>query len=195
MKQLYSPGPDGVVELRSKQRTLPGGRGQSARRWTRPMSRTEAYVWLPVAASEDLTPRQLRVYALISYAQDRGIPVAEAELAASLHHHSGARAGQRLTVTAASAIVDAIEGAGWLTVHRRAGSVGATSTSPTTFPVSRRLAPWGPRKAARTRSARPRPAPRLVRGPVPRLMRGSSRMRNHLGLTHMRTGVRPSLPP
>lgn len=124
LKQLYRPGPDGVVELRSQQRTLPGGRGQSARRWTRPMPRTEAYVWLPVAASEDLTPRQLRVYALISYAQDRGIPVAEAELAASLHHHSGARAGQRLTVTAASAIVDAIEDAGWLTVHRRAGERG-----------------------------------------------------------------------
>ena len=73
MTQLSRPGPGGVVELRSVRRTLPGGRGQSAVRTLRPMIRVEEFVWLPVAAAEDLTPRQLCVFALIAYAQVRGI--------------------------------------------------------------------------------------------------------------------------
>ncbi len=124
MTQLRRPGPDGVVELLSKRRTLPGGTGQSAVRTVRPMAREEAFVWLPVAAAEDLTPRQLRVYALVAYAQARGIALTEAELASSLRHHSGKKAGEALSVTAASAVVDEVEAARWMTVQRRAGARG-----------------------------------------------------------------------
>lgn len=59
----------------------------------RKMTRAEAFVWLPVAAAEDLTPRQLRAFALIAFAQARGIGLTEAELAAGLRHHSGKQAG------------------------------------------------------------------------------------------------------
>ncbi|WP_411078316.1 hypothetical protein [Streptomyces sp. cmx-10-25] len=124
MTQLRRRGPDGVVELYSERRTLPGGRGLSAVRTVRPMSRVEAFVWLPVAAAEDLTPRQLRVFALVAYAQARGIGLTEAELAASLRHYSGKRAGQALSVTAVSAVVDEVEAARWMTVQRRAGARG-----------------------------------------------------------------------
>ncbi|MFB7918103.1 hypothetical protein [Streptomyces sp. NPDC056061] len=124
MTQLRRPGPDGVVELRSERRTLPGGTGRSAIRAVRPMSRDEAFVWLPVAVAEDLTPRQLRVYALVAYAQARRIAVTESELASHLRHYSGRRAGQALTVTAASAVVDEVETARWVTVRRRAGERG-----------------------------------------------------------------------
>jgi hypothetical protein len=124
MTQLCRPGPDGVVELWSKRRTLAGGTGQSAVRTVRLMSRTEAFVWVPVAAAEDLTPRQLRVFALVAYAQARGIALTEAEIASSLRHYTGKRAGQALSVTAASAVVDEVEAARWMTVQRRAGAQG-----------------------------------------------------------------------
>ncbi|MFF8717503.1 hypothetical protein ACF07T_39825 [Streptomyces sp. NPDC015184] len=124
MTQLRRPGPDGVVEMCSRRRTYSGGRGQSAVRTVRPMGPAEAFVWVPVAAAEDLTPRQLRVYALLAYAQARGIAVTEAELASYLRHHSGRRAGQALTVTAASVVVDEVETARWVTVQRRAGERG-----------------------------------------------------------------------
>ncbi|MBP0932614.1 hypothetical protein J0X20_03140 (plasmid) [Streptomyces sp. KCTC 0041BP] len=124
MKQLRRPGPDGVVELFTQRRTLPGGTGQSAVRTVRSMSRMEAFVWLPVAAAEDLTPRQLRVFALVAYAQARGIALTEAEIASCLLHHSGEKAGQALSVTAASAVVDEVEAARWLTVQRRLGARG-----------------------------------------------------------------------
>ncbi|WP_331748285.1 hypothetical protein [Streptomyces sp. NBC_00648] len=121
---LSRPGHDGVVELDSRRRTSRGGTGTSALRAVRPMTRTEAFVWLPVAAAEDLTPRQLRAYALIVHAGQRNIALTEGELAGSLFHHSGTRAGQPLTVTAAGVIVDELEAARWLTVHRRAGAQG-----------------------------------------------------------------------
>ncbi|WP_331729391.1 SMC-Scp complex subunit ScpB (plasmid) [Streptomyces avidinii] len=124
MTQLMRPGPDGVVELSSTRRSLPGGCGTSAVRRTRPLSATERFVWIPVAASEDLTPRQLRAYALIAYAQAQRIPLTESEIARALHHHSGRRAGQPLTTAAAGEIVDELEAARWITVERRAGVRG-----------------------------------------------------------------------
>lgn len=124
MTQLMRPGPDGVVELSSTRRSLPGGCGTSAVRRTRPLSATERFVWIPVAASEDLTPRQLRAYALIAYAQAQRIPLTESEIAGALHHHSGRRAGQPLTTAAAGEIVDELEATRWITVQRRAGVRG-----------------------------------------------------------------------
>ncbi|WP_159057291.1 hypothetical protein [Streptomyces scabiei] len=124
MTQLMRPGHDGVVELSSTRRSLPGGCGTSAVRRTRPLSATERFVWIPVAASEDLTPRQLRAYALIAYAQAQRIPLTESEIAGALHHHSGRRAGQPLTTAAAGEIVDELEATRWITVERRAGVRG-----------------------------------------------------------------------
>lgn len=124
MTQLLRPGPDGIVELSSTRRSLPGGNGTSALRRTRPLSPTERFVWIPVAASEDLTPRQLRAYALIAYTQAQKIPLTESEIAGALHHHSGRRAGQPLTTAAAGKIVDELEATRWITVERRAGVRG-----------------------------------------------------------------------
>ncbi|MFZ3494567.1 hypothetical protein ACODT5_15310 [Streptomyces sp. 5.8] len=124
LAQLSGTGPDRVVELVSQRRTLRGGRGTSALRRTRPVSRSESFVWVPVAASEDLTPRQLRAYAVIAYAQAVGIKLTEGELAGSLFHHSGQKAGQTLTVTSAGVVVDELEASRWLTVVRRAGAQG-----------------------------------------------------------------------
>ncbi|WP_331742996.1 hypothetical protein OG239_42870 (plasmid) [Streptomyces sp. NBC_00868] len=119
---LTRPGPDGVVELWSNRRTLPGGKGESALRSVRPMTRTEKFVWLPVAASDDLTPRQLRAYAVIAFAEQMGIALTEGELAGHLRHHSGKRAGQPITAAAAGKVIDGLEAAKWVTVQRRAGA-------------------------------------------------------------------------
>ncbi|MDJ0385014.1 hypothetical protein [Streptomyces sp. G-G2] len=124
MKQLTRPGPDGIVELRSHRRTLPGGKGQSALRRVRAMTRTEKFVWLPVAAAEDLTPRQLRAYAVIVFAEKMGIALTGGELADYLRHHSGRKAGQPISAAAASEVVDGLEAARWVTVQRRAGLQG-----------------------------------------------------------------------
>ncbi|MFF7705353.1 hypothetical protein [Streptomyces lydicus] len=121
---LSRPAPDGVVELRTDRRTLHGGRGTSALRSVRPMKRSEAYVWLPVAAAEDLTPRQLRAFAVISYAEQMRIALTEGELAGHLLHHSGKKAGQPITAAAAGEIVDDLEAMKWVTVQRRAGVQG-----------------------------------------------------------------------
>ncbi|MDJ0466766.1 hypothetical protein [Streptomyces sp. H27-C3] len=121
---LSRAAPDGVIELKSERRTSPGGRGTSAVRRTRPMSRAEAFVWVPVAAAEDLTPRQLRAFAVIAYAQAMRIALTEGELAGSLFHHSGKKAGQTLTATAAGEVVDELEAARWVSVQRRAGAYG-----------------------------------------------------------------------
>ncbi|MFE9137839.1 hypothetical protein [Streptomyces sp. NPDC007355] len=123
--QLRRPGPDGVIELPVNQRrSLPGGCGTTAQRRVRPMHRDERFIWLPVAACEDLTPRQLRAYAVLCFAQIQRIPLTEGELARHLSHHSGARAGTTLSVESAGKVVDALEDAGWVTVLRRSGVQG-----------------------------------------------------------------------
>ncbi|MEV0322644.1 hypothetical protein ACIBKX_33320 [Streptomyces sp. NPDC050658] len=136
---LRRPAPDGVVELpQNTRRSLPGGSGTTARRRVRAMSPTERFVWLPVAAAEDLTPRQLRAYAALVYAQAQRQPLSLGELAGMLRHSSGLRAGQTLTTAATGAVVDALEAAGWLTVHRRAGTQGRHQYTAHTLPSSLR---------------------------------------------------------
>ena len=121
---LSRPAADGVVELATVRRTLRGGRGTSAVRRVRPAVPGEAFVWVPVAAAEDLTPRQLRAYAVIAFAERTKTALTEAELAGYLRHHSGLRAGQPITADAAGAVVDEVEAARWITVQRRAGAHG-----------------------------------------------------------------------
>ncbi|MEU5921278.1 hypothetical protein [Streptomyces sp. NPDC047141] len=125
LAQLRSPAPDGVIELPdSRRRSLPGGRGTTARRRVRPLRPTERFIWLPVAASEHLRPRLLRAYAVIAYAVMRNIPLTEGTLAGFLRHHSGPRVGCAITTDAAGRIVDELATTGWITVQRRAGAQG-----------------------------------------------------------------------
>lgn len=125
LAQLRRPAADGVVELpENVRRSLPGGSGTTARRRVRTMSAAERFVWLPVAACEDLTPRQLRAYAVLMYSQKQRIPLTLGEIAGFLLHYSGRRAGLPVTAEAAGAVIDELEAAGWTTVHRRAGAQG-----------------------------------------------------------------------
>lgn len=115
---------DGLVEVPTVRRTLRGGRGQSAHRVTRQLTDDELWVRIPVRAAEALTPRLLRLYALLAYATARRIPVTAAELGEQLHHHSGKRAGEHLSERHARRLVDELAETGWLTVHRREGEQG-----------------------------------------------------------------------
>jgi hypothetical protein len=81
-------------------------------------------VRIPVRAAEALTPRLLRLYALLAYATARRIPVTAAELGEMLHHHTGQRAGEHLGERQARRLVDDLEATGWLTVRRREGEQG-----------------------------------------------------------------------
>lgn len=125
LKTLRNPDPvDGITEVPTVRRTLPGGRGESAHRVTRPLTEGELWVRIPVRAAEALTPRLLRLYALLAYATARRIPVTAAELGEMLHHHTGDKAGQHLSEGQARRLVDELETTGWLTVHRREGARG-----------------------------------------------------------------------
>ncbi|MGV4982237.1 hypothetical protein ACVB8X_34245 [Streptomyces sp. NRAIS4] len=140
---LRRPAPDGVVELpENTRRSLPGGRGTTARRRVRPLRGEERFVWLPVAACENLTPRQLRAYAVLAFAQAQRIAVSLGDLAGFLRHHRGRRAGQPLTAAAAATVVDALEAARWIRVRRRAGEQGrhrflVEHLAPTAVPAER----------------------------------------------------------
>ncbi|MER7930522.1 hypothetical protein ABTY96_46690 [Streptomyces sp. NPDC096057] len=127
LRQLARPDVvDGLVEVPTVRRTLRGGRGQSAHRVTRPIAETDGELWVrvPVRAAEALSPRLLRVYALLAYATARQIPVTAAELGEQLHHHTGKRAGEHLGERQARRLVDELESTGWLTVRRREGEQG-----------------------------------------------------------------------
>lgn len=125
LRQLSQPDiVDGLVEVPTVRRTLPGGRGQSAHRTTRPLANGELWVRIPVRAAETLTPRLLRLYALLAYATARRIPATAAELGEQLRHHTGQRAGECLGERQARRLVDELEATGWLTVYRREGEQG-----------------------------------------------------------------------
>ncbi|MFD7860948.1 hypothetical protein [Streptomyces sp. NPDC059783] len=114
----------GLVEVLTTRRTLPGGRGQSAHRTVRPADPDEGYVWIPARAAEALSPRLLRLYALIAYADVRRQPLAVADLGAMLYHHTGKSAGDHLGARQAARLVDELAATGWITVHARQGLQG-----------------------------------------------------------------------
>ncbi|MFC5217283.1 hypothetical protein [Streptomyces coerulescens] len=125
LKLLTRPDPvDGLVEIPTVRKTAPDGKGESAHRTTRPLDEVELWVRIPVRAAEALTPRLLRLYALLAYSDARRIPVTAAELGEMLYHHTGQRAGEHLGERQARRLVDELEGTGWLTVHRREGGRG-----------------------------------------------------------------------
>lgn len=172
---LRRPAPDGVVELpQNTRRSLPGGSGTTARRRVRPMQPTERFVWLPVAAAEDLTPRQLRAYAALMYAQTQQMPLTLRELAGLLRHSSGQRAGQRLTTAATGGVVDGLEAAGWLTVQRRAGAQGRHHYIAHSLPpvAARRCTEPAPGTAPETNTAEASATPVVSEGSGPQAGEG-----------------------
>jgi hypothetical protein len=123
LRQLANPDPiNDVVEVPSTRKTARGGTGESAHRTTRPLAAGELWVRIPVRASEALSPRLLRLYAVLTYITTRRIPVTLAELGEMLHHHSGKRAGEHLSERQAKNLVDDLAETGWITVHRREGA-------------------------------------------------------------------------
>ncbi|MGQ4486863.1 hypothetical protein ACN6LM_003878 [Streptomyces sp. SAS_281] len=115
---------DGLAEVITTRRTLPGGRGQSAHRVVREAGPDEHFVWIPVRAAEALSPRLLRLYALVAYAAVRNQPLAVGDLGAMLYHHSGKQAGEHLGERQAARLVAELAATGWITVHERQGLQG-----------------------------------------------------------------------
>lgn len=125
LKPLRNPDPvDGVIEVPTVRRTKPGGTGESAHRVTRPLAEDELWAPVPVRAAEALSPRLLRLYALIAYSEVQAIPVTVAELGEMLYHHSGEKKGQHLSEWSARRLVRELDATGWITVHDREGDQG-----------------------------------------------------------------------
>jgi hypothetical protein len=137
---------DGIVEVPTVRRTKRGGTGESAHRTVRPLADDELFVRIPVRAAEAVTPRLLRVYALLAYSTARRIPVTAAELGEMLHHHTGQRAGEHLSERQARRLVDDLELTGWLTVRRREGEQGRHAYETHRSPL--RSVPAAPEAAA-----------------------------------------------
>ncbi|MEW2451244.1 hypothetical protein AB0896_27425 [Streptomyces parvulus] len=125
LKALRNPDlVDQITEVPTTRRTARGGTGESAHRTVRPLAPSELWVRIPVRAAEALTPRQLRVYAVLAYSTARQLPITAAELGEMLHHHTGQKAGQCLGERQARRLADDLESTGWLTVRRREGAQG-----------------------------------------------------------------------
>ncbi|WP_137991220.1 hypothetical protein [Streptomyces vilmorinianum] len=125
LTQLMRPAPDDdVAELTSYRRTHPGGMGTTAVRRVRKPSATEAFVWVPSAAAESLSPRQLRAYAAVAYAVATGHQVTLAELGQVLRSRSGKRAGQPLDPRTVRRTLRSLADLGWIAMDARAGYRG-----------------------------------------------------------------------
>lgn len=125
LKDLSNPDErDGLVEVITTRRTLPGGRGQSAHRVVRTAEADEHFVWVPVRAADALPPRLLRLYALIAYAEVRAVPLAVGDLGGMLYHHTGQKAGQHLGERQTARLIEELAATGWITVHARQGLQG-----------------------------------------------------------------------
>ncbi|MGW1127488.1 hypothetical protein [Streptomyces sp. NPDC002526] len=124
LTQLTTAGSDSIAEIITRRRTSRDGEGESAERWVRTMGEDELFVWLPARAATSLPPRQLRLYAAISYAQVRRMPLTLAELRSVVRHQYGDSAGQPLGERQVMRLLDELEGSGWITIHRRQGPRG-----------------------------------------------------------------------
>ncbi|MFD6035272.1 hypothetical protein ACFWHF_12130 [Streptomyces griseoincarnatus] len=114
LSELSAPGPDGVPELTTVRRTGPDGDGDTAVRRTRGCGRGEHFAYVPIGAAKTLRPSPFVLYCALTYATATGTPVTAAELASVLG----------VTERSARRLVDELEAAGWITVHRRAGAHG-----------------------------------------------------------------------
>ncbi|MEU8671406.1 hypothetical protein AB0C71_31480 [Streptomyces anulatus] len=136
LKDLANPDEvDGLTEVVTTRRTLRGGRGQSAHRVVRTAAPDEHFVWVPVRAADALSPRLLRLYALIAYAEARNVPLSVGDLGGMLYHHTGKKAGQHLGARQAARLLEEIGSTGWITVHARQGLQGRHSYETHRHPV------------------------------------------------------------
>lgn len=124
LTQLNTAGSDGIAEVITVRHTCRDGDGESAERWVRTMDEDELFVWLPARASTSLPPRQLRLYAAITYAQARRMPLTLAELRDVVRHQYGDSAGKPLGERQVMRLLDELEDTGWITIHRRQGPRG-----------------------------------------------------------------------
>ncbi|MET9290704.1 hypothetical protein [Streptomyces sp. NPDC003077] len=116
---------DGIVEMHTVRRTLPGGRGTTALRRVRPVTRREPFIWVPVELSEKLEPRQLRVWAVLAYATTRRIPVTERQIGEILSRpRQGRRPGKAVDTGTVRSVIGELEDMGLVKVHRRVGYQG-----------------------------------------------------------------------
>ncbi|MEV6437267.1 hypothetical protein [Streptomyces anulatus] len=143
LKDLANPDEaDGLVEVVTTRRTLRGGRGQSAHRVVRTATEGEHFVWVPVRAADALTPRLLRLYALIAYAEARNTLLSIGDLGGMLYHHTGKSAGQHLGARQAARLLEELGSTGWITVHARQGLQGRHAYETHRHPIhSTALAP------------------------------------------------------
>ncbi|MFF9248838.1 hypothetical protein [Streptomyces globisporus] len=124
LTQLTTAGSDGIAEVITRRHTSRDGEGESAERWVRDMDEDELFVWLPARAATSLPPRQLRLYAVIAYAQIRRMPLSLAELRAVVRHQYGDSAGEPLGERQVMRLLDDLESTGWISIHRRQGPRG-----------------------------------------------------------------------
>ncbi|MBD3546804.1 hypothetical protein H4F93_15260 [Streptomyces sp. JV180] len=124
LTQLTTAGSDGIAEVLTRRHTSRDGEGESAERWVRDMDADELFVWLPARAATSMPPRQLRLYAAITYAQIRRMPLSLAELRAVVRHQYGDSAGEPLGERQVMRLLDDLETTGWITIHRRQGPRG-----------------------------------------------------------------------
>lgn len=125
LTQLTTAGSDGITEVTTERKTSRDGEGESALRTVRPVDTDrELFVWLPARAATSLPPRQLRLYAVISYAQVRRMPLTLAELRAVVRHQYGDSAGQPLGERQVKRLLADLEATGWITIHHRQGPRG-----------------------------------------------------------------------
>ncbi|MEU9198989.1 hypothetical protein [Streptomyces sp. NPDC048332] len=124
LTQLNTAGTDGIAEVITVRHTSRDGEGESAERWVRTMDEDELFVWLPARAATSLPPRQLRLYAVIAYAQVRRMPLTLAELRDVVRHQYGDSAGKPLGERQVMRLLDELEDSGWITIHRRQGPRG-----------------------------------------------------------------------
>ncbi|MFD8437417.1 hypothetical protein ACFV2I_20245 [Streptomyces microflavus] len=125
LTQLTTAGSDGIAEVTTERKTSRDGEGESALRTVRKVNTdAELFVWLPARAATSLPPRQLRLYAVISYAQIRRMPLTLAELRAVVRHQYGDSAGQPLGERQVKRLLADLEATGWITIHHRQGPRG-----------------------------------------------------------------------
>jgi hypothetical protein len=180
LTQLTTAGTDGIAEVITVRHTSRDGEGESAERWVRTMDEDELFVWLPARAATSLPPRQLRLYAVISYAQIRRMPLSLAELRAVVRHQYGDSAGEPLGERQVMRLLDELEDSGWITIHRRQGPRGRHAYEAHQRPLHPVLDDIDEEPAAPTAAAAPAAAtPDIHDGSAPRTADGSPSKDDH----------------
>ncbi|WP_326677665.1 hypothetical protein [Streptomyces sp. NBC_01237] len=181
LTQLTATGTDGIAEVVTERKTSRDGEGESALRSVRPVDTDEElFVWLPARAATSLPPRQLRLYAVISYAQIRRMPLSLAELRAVVRHQYGDSAGEPLGERQVMRLLDGLEDTGWITIHRRQGPRGRHAYEAHQRPLHPVLDDATDEPTAPPAAAAPAPAtPDIHDGSAPRTADGSPSREDH----------------